>query len=141
MTLEYKDWETYQLKCWRNHNHVYMRRMLIWIYYTFFLFFFLCLGFVPLGFTGKVFNEAVTIFLWSSKGECYKIWSFIGLWELVEDHPYWCYLFVNPYKREIPLMKIHFILFLHSNFFFFVFFSFHFIILQQKYYFYVLFFN
>ena len=26
-------------------------------------FFFLRLGFVPLGFTGKVFNEAVTIFL------------------------------------------------------------------------------
>lgn len=23
-------------------------------------------------------------------GFCYKIWQFIGLWELLDDHPYWC---------------------------------------------------
>ena len=32
--------------------------MIIWIYFTLF---FLCPDFVPLGFTGKIFNEAVVV--------------------------------------------------------------------------------
>ena len=43
-------------------------------------YFFLHPSFVPLGFIGKVFNEAVTISLWSFKGECYKIWDYVSLW-------------------------------------------------------------
>ena len=77
MTLECEDWEIYQLKCWRNHNHVYMKdRILICIYCT--LFFFRP-SFVQLGFTGKILNKVVTIFLWSSKGECYKIWELCNI--------------------------------------------------------------
>ena len=42
------------------------------------------------------------------------------------------YFFITPYKREIPIIKIYFILFLHSNFSFLFSSFFHFIILQQK---------
>ena len=48
--------------------------------------FFLRLGFAPLGFIGKVFNETVIIFLWSPNGECYKMWEFVALWKLMDDN-------------------------------------------------------
>ena len=46
----------------------------------------------------------------------YKNLSYYGnLWMVIHID---VYLFVTPYKMEIHLMKIYYILFLHSNFYF-----------------------
>ena len=114
MTLEYENWEIYHLKCWRNHNHVYMReRMLIWIYCTFFSLvqvlshWVLLTRFLMRQLPYSYDHQRRSVRKYENLSDYGNLWMIIHI-----D----IYLFVNPYKREIPLMKINYILFLHSNF-------------------------
>ena len=135
MILECEDWEIYHLKCWRNHNYVYMRgRMLIWIYCTIF-------SFVQVlshwDLPARFLMRQLPYFYDHPKGSVIKYENLLdygNLWMIIHID---VYLFVTPYKREIPLMKIYSILFPYSNFYFLFFCSFHFIILQQLRIFYI----
>ena len=108
MTLEYEDCEIYQLKCWKNHNHVYSRgRILIWIYCTLFSFIQILSYWVLLArflmrqlpYSYDHPRESVI--------KCENLQHCGNLWMIIHND---VYLFMAPYKRKGPLMKINSIL-------------------------------
>ena len=74
--------------------------------------FFPCPSFIPLGFTSKVFNEAVTISLYDHPRESVikqeNLQHCGNLWMIIYND---VYFFVTPYKMEGPLIKINSIYF------------------------------
>ena len=114
MTLECEDWEIYHLKCWRNHNYVYMKgKMLIWIYCTLFFFvqvlshWILLARFLMRQLPYSYDHPRESVRKYENLSDYKNLWMII----YIDVH-----LFVTPYKRKIPLMKIYYILFLYSNF-------------------------